>query len=120
MHTLNVLVVEDVAPLRRLMKALLQRRDGVNVRAVGTVKEALAQLEEWSPDGALVDRTLPDGRGEQVLHALAEKHPQAVRVLMTGDRVSPETELPLPGVTVLQKPFTAEALGRWINTLRSG
>lgn len=119
MHTLNVLIVEDVAPLRRLIKALFQRFEDVDVRAVGTVREALEHLERWSPHGALVDRTLPDGDGEEVLRALAERHPRAARVLMTGDRGAAGAETLLEGVTVLRKPFTVEELRGWIQTLRA-
>ncbi|MCU1718852.1 ATP-binding protein [Pseudomonas sp. 5P_3.1_Bac2] len=61
----NVLCVEDhPASLKLVQEAL---RDIANVRGVGSLQLALAELEHYTPTLVLLDLDLPDGDGLQVL-----------------------------------------------------
>ncbi|HEV7731395.1 MAG TPA: response regulator [Candidatus Binatia bacterium] len=66
----RVLVVEDVATQRQHMETLL-RSDGVEVLSVGTGAEALATLASTSIDCMVLDLSLPDTSGLDLLERMA-------------------------------------------------
>ncbi len=57
----RILLIEDSASARRLLQDLLLRLGAEipNLRAAGTVEEALALFDEWHPDLAFIDVELP-------------------------------------------------------------
>jgi signal transduction histidine kinase/CheY-like chemotaxis protein len=57
---MKILLVEDQPDLRESLKLLLEIMDLVDVRDAGTGAEALAILEHWQPNVALLDIGLPD------------------------------------------------------------
>jgi CheY-like chemotaxis protein len=67
----RVLIVEDdpkqQASLRKLLSA-----EAVQLVAAGSVQEALSQLEKLSVDCMVLDLTLPDGSGYDLLEKMAE------------------------------------------------
>jgi signal transduction histidine kinase/CheY-like chemotaxis protein len=67
----RVLVIEDDAALRQSIVELL-RSDGVELDAVGTVRDALDRLRSATFDCVVLDLTLPDGSGYEVLEGMAE------------------------------------------------
>ena len=88
----RVLVVDDDAAIRTIVTAFLERA-GYWVRAVSTVKEALATDGPW--DLLLLDRRLPNGDGLRV----AQRWPDVPRVTSSGYE---PCDLP--------KPFTGSQL----------
>jgi len=66
----RVLVVEDVAAQRESIDRLL-RTEGVEVVAVGTGSEALSQLREATFDCVVLDLSLPDMSGYELLDKMA-------------------------------------------------
>ena len=85
MAGLRVLVVDDEPALVRAVAREL-RQDALVV-GVGSLAEALAVLDEEGADPfdvVLADLELGDGRGTAVLARARERHPAALRVLMTG------------------------------------
>ena len=72
--------------------AVLLDAVGFRSRAAGSVAEALRAAREERPDAALVDLTLPDGDGLEIVRTLAAegRMPRAV-VALTGHD-DPETE----------------------------
>jgi two-component system, OmpR family, KDP operon response regulator KdpE len=62
----KVLVVDDEAAIRRLLRNTLQVND-YRVFEAGTVSEALAMAASHLPDVILLDLGLPDGDGLRVI-----------------------------------------------------
>lgn len=79
----SLLVVEDDEALRARLAVAMTRR-GFEVRAVGTVEEALVAARRDTPELALVDLRLPDGDGLQVVRALHELDPRTNIVVLTA------------------------------------
>jgi signal transduction histidine kinase/DNA-binding response OmpR family regulator len=87
----TVLVVEDDAPTREMLRRGLER-EGWTVYETATVAESLALLRQRRPDLVLLDLLLPDGTGFDVLDVL---------------RASPATA-DLPVVVLTAKDVTGE------------
>jgi DNA-binding response OmpR family regulator len=65
----RILVLED-DPVARAFLADNLIADGYDVRVAGTAREALRRLEHDRPDLAVVDLSLPDGSGFDVIRAI--------------------------------------------------
>jgi CheY-like chemotaxis protein len=105
----RVLVVDD-EPVVRTVARLFLERAGFAVEEAGGAEDALARVR--SAPGAfaavLLDYTLPDRTGTDVLPELHRLAP-GLRVVLTSGRA--EEELPDHGAdTYLPKPFTREQL----------
>src|SRR6185369_8831406 len=89
----RLLVVEDDAPQRDAICQLLGG-EGVEIIAVGTVREALEQLRSVRLDCVVTDLALPDGSGHDLLRAMAtdEAYSSPSVVVYTGRSLSPEEE----------------------------
>jgi PAS domain S-box-containing protein len=59
---LRILVVDDQAAVRKMLKAYLERQ-GAEVRPSATADEAIEELMEWRPDVLLSDIAMPDEDG---------------------------------------------------------
>jgi len=82
-NPLIVLIVEDDANLRAALAALVSR-EGAVVHDAATLEEARKRLAERSFDAALVDLTLPDGSGLELLgDPEAQGAPEYI--VVTGD-----------------------------------
>ena len=79
---LPVLVVDDQAPFRSAMKAVLRRTDEfelVGEAASGT--EAIALAEELRPALVLMDINMPEMNGIEATRRLVSQHPDVVVIL---------------------------------------
>ncbi|MBN9327265.1 MAG: response regulator, partial [Cellulomonas sp.] len=65
----RVLVVDDEAGIRRVLRAYLEA-DGFTVAEAGTGTDALAELRRDRPDVVLLDVMLPDVDGLEVLRRI--------------------------------------------------
>ena len=85
MQPLRVLIIDNHAPFRRLVRELLERR-GFDVVAEAdgatTGMEAVAAL---APDAVVVDVRLPDGNGFDVCRVLTEADPTLAVLLISAD-----------------------------------
>jgi signal transduction histidine kinase len=115
----SVLLVEDEAPLRRLVASMLEGL-GYRVRQVEDGAEALATLhEDDSVDAILSDVVLPGVySGPDLIREVARRRPGVKALLMSGyaRKALEQSGGSLEGVTLLQKPFKKGELGR---TLRA-
>ena len=78
----RVMIVEDHADFRELMKVLLDRQPDIELLAqAGSLAEARAQAARFELDVAILDLGLPDGSGADLISGLrgASHH---VRVLV--------------------------------------
>jgi pilus assembly protein CpaE len=80
--SLPVLVVDDQAPFRSAMKAVLRRMEEfelVGEAATGT--EAVALAEELHPVLVLMDINMPEMNGIEATRQLVSRHPDVVVIL---------------------------------------
>lgn len=106
----RVLVVDDEAGIRLLLERALTRA-GFEVRAVGTLEQAVVEI--YDADGIVTDYHLGGGvTGHDVIEAAAARMgrtaPPAVLVTATPDDVPPEQRASF--VDVLAKPFRLPTL----------
>ena len=103
----RVLVVDDDAPLRSLLRATLSS-DEFDVREVASAEQAREVIRVWDPRLILLDVNLPglDGLSFCAELARSEHHRDAAVVLLTGEQIS-ETTARLAGAkAVVRKPFS--------------
>lgn len=108
METTDVLIVDDDADLRRTLVLLLEKNYRVIAAASGA--EALRLLEAGRPRLILLDITMPEMSGIDVLRAAKMTDP-TLRIVMLTSRTEIElakTALDLGAVEYLTKPFDAD------------
>jgi len=108
---LYVLVLDDEAPVREAMRALLSSH-GCEVVTTGSTREALLKCMVRRPDIVLTDFRLRDGDdGISALNSLRNALPGLPAVLITGD-TAPERlrEAHAAGLVLLHKPVLEEQL----------
>ena len=114
--TETVLVVEDADGLRDLAKRLLERQ-GYTVLLASSADQALQMFEaNASIDVLLTDVVMPGASGPELTQRLLERRRSLKVVFMSGyteDTITQHGVLK-PGITFIQKPFTADVLGRKI------
>ncbi|MCA9647406.1 MAG: response regulator transcription factor [Polyangiaceae bacterium] len=82
----SVLVLEDTAPIRLgVCEAVAARSELDLVAACETVRQALDYIEDTSQplDVAIIDLSLPDGHGTDVVAKVTELRPQCVCLVFT-------------------------------------
>jgi DNA-binding response OmpR family regulator len=105
----RVLVVDDEPTIRMLAKLMLER-GGFAVEEAGDAAAAVAQVRDTEKPFAVVllDQTLPDRSGTDVLPDLRALAPQT-RIVLTSGRA--EEDVPDHGADAyLPKPFAREQL----------
>jgi PAS domain S-box-containing protein len=115
----SVLVVEDEAPVRRLVVRVLSQA-GYQVKAAGSPKEATAIIETdgYRPDLLLTDVVLPGGmNGRQVADVVLGRFPDISVIFMSGyTRSAVVHDGRVDGdVAFLEKPFNPETLLRKVS-----
>lgn len=109
---LQVLIVDDEEFVRAGMVSALTRWH-CRTRAVETITEALAVIDEWAPDMIICDYRLRDGQtGAELISAVRGSSIVGLPcILITGD-TAPERirEAMAIGVPLLHKPVSAKEL----------
>lgn len=109
----TILVVEDEPGIRKVVACLLGRADYATLQA-GCADEALAILENVTPDLILLDYVLPDMDGLLLLRIIRSRPPwQYVPVIfLTGkvDLPSKQQALEFGALDYIAKPFDPEDL----------
>ncbi len=108
-----VLIIEDEAQMRRLLRATL-RAQGYQVVEAGTAREGLSQAAGRNPDVILLDLGLPDGDGLEVARQLRQRGRAPIIVLSArGQEHDKVAALDRGADDYLTKPFgVAELLAR--------
>jgi len=110
----TILVVEDQEELRRLIERLLERQ-GYTVVVASNAEEALEQFDQHDGIGVLLtDVVMPGHSGPDLAALLTARAPSLRVIYMSGyteDTIVHHGVLK-PGIAFLQKPFTANSLGR--------
>jgi DNA-binding NtrC family response regulator len=79
----HLLLVEDEAPLRRVIAEQLADR-GYQVEEADSGEAALARLSEFAFDIIVTDLRLPGIDGSAVVQAALERYPEIVAIVVTG------------------------------------
>ena len=80
----TILIVEDVAETRQWLSGIAQSAfPGCNITLAGRVREALATLSRTCFDLVLIDLTLPDGNGFEILRWIRLNCPDTLCVVTT-------------------------------------
>ena len=84
MDPIRVLIADDHALVRAGIRALVERIDDVVVVGeAGKGSEALELVRELSPDLILLDITMPDGNGFDVLDQVTKLYPEIRVIVLT-------------------------------------
>ena len=84
MESIYALIADDHALVRAGIRALVEKIKGVTVVAeAGRGSEAIALISELKPDLVLLDITMPDGNGFDVLHHCAKNHAEIKIIVLT-------------------------------------
>jgi len=118
----TVLVVDDEAPLRRVLERALLRF-GYHVVGVGSAESALELLAAGRPDAILLDVHLPTMSGLAFYVAATARWPELVgRVaLMTGDGETPDVLAWIEHnqCALISKPFDLVEIQSWVEQVRA-
>jgi two-component system, OmpR family, KDP operon response regulator KdpE len=107
----HVLIVEDNELARDAWRLLLQAT-GHRVSVAGSVNEALQVSRAERPDLVLLDLTLPDGQGIEVIPPLMVEENPPIFVALTGHDTREVADRCLTAgcASVLVKPVTSKEL----------
>jgi CheY-like chemotaxis protein len=107
-----ILVVDDDVEIQRLFSRILEEA-GYFVKAATGGREALQLAEDWFFELAVVDMSMPDMDGFEVIKAMRESVP-GVKILMVSGYTAAGNLLPLAkklgASATLQKPFDVKTL----------
>ncbi len=108
---MNLLIIDDDDPLRTLLAAELARF-GHSVAAGATAEEGLRLAGETEPDVVLLDLSLPDQAGLDVLKRLRAERPALEVIVLTahGTIDSAIAAMKLGAYEFLQKPCGLQAI----------
>jgi two-component system chemotaxis response regulator CheY len=80
----NVLLVDDAAYMRQLLKIMLSKDNHEVIGEAKTGTEGVAQYKELKPDLVILDITMPDMGGLDALKLIREHDPSAKVLLCTA------------------------------------
>lgn len=114
----RVLVVDDEAAIRRLLRVALERADYEVVEA-GNGREALSSLDIDRPDAVLLDLGLPDREGLELIPLIVKTGAALLVVSAREATLEKVSALDLGADDYVTKPFdTDEVLARVRRALR--
>jgi two-component system KDP operon response regulator KdpE len=120
MRLTEILVIDNEAPIQRLLEITLQS-NGYSVMKATTAKEGLERAARYSPDLIIMDLGLPDENGLDLLIKMREWCVKPVIILSVRNSEEDIVEALDTGANdYLVKPFrTGELLARIRSVLRS-
>jgi DNA-binding NtrC family response regulator len=107
----RILIIDDDESIRGGLSALLEMDDW-ETREADTVKSGIVAFTEFAPDVVLLDVSLPDGSGVDLLDQI-KRYSEATPVIMMSGAGTFETvveSIKMGAETYLTKPFEYEAL----------
>jgi len=113
----TVLVVDDEAPLRRVLERSLSRQ-GLRMIGAGSAETAYELLAAEQPDALLLDIHLPTMSGLALYLAIVHRWPayEGRIAIMTGDAEADEVRIWLERhqCVVIRKPFNLREVTDWL------
>jgi two-component system cell cycle sensor histidine kinase/response regulator CckA len=114
----TILLVEDEAPVRTVIATML-RRQGYQVLEAGTAAQAVRQVAKHNGriDLLITDIVMPNINGAELSRWLTEMRPDMRILYISGYTDDHIARHDLRGATLLEKPFTREALAMKVRTV---
>lgn len=116
----TVLIVDDEAPVRRVLERMLGR-EGYRVLSTGSAEAAYTLLESETADALLLDIHLPTMSGLALYLVIVHRWPalEGRIAIMTGDADAAEVQswLDHHRCMVLRKPFDLGEISAWLRTV---
>jgi DNA-binding response OmpR family regulator len=113
----TILIVDDEAPLRRVLERCLSRQ-GLRIVLAGSAETAYELVASEQPDALLLDIQLPTMSGLALYLAIVHRWPslEGRIAIMTGDAEAEEvrTWLERHHSVVLRKPFNLREVSDWL------
>lgn len=82
---LRVVVVEDLVPLRELLRRTLEQSGDVEVVAeAGDGRGGIVAIEDHAPDIVITDLRMPELDGFELTRRIRSEHPRVGIVMLTG------------------------------------
>lgn len=108
----TILYIEDDEAIRQLVRLILERRSNIKLFEAATGREGLSLALTVQPDLILLDISLPDMDGSEVLKMLRNNtHTAVVPVIAISGNSVMETRLTAPGFQeYLAKPINIQDL----------
>jgi len=123
MTTLNVMLVEDDAPIREEFARMISAEPGLRLLdAVGSCAEARGSLALTKADVVLIDLGLPDGDGTELIAEITatSKHTSILVVTVFGDEAHVVRALQAGAHGYLLKDTPTSEFGRAIRAVCEG
>ncbi len=79
----SILIVDDDLDFLEIIKLILEKK-GYTVGAVSSASEAMSQLKERFYNVTILDISLPDADGTELLTGILEMHPDIIAIMLTG------------------------------------
>jgi DNA-binding response OmpR family regulator len=114
----RILIVDDEPQILDVVKSYLER-EGFDVDTAGNVADALGKLERQAPDVIVLDVTLPDGTGLDVLRAAGRPGNRIPTIMLTAraDEADRIVGLELGADDYVTKPFSPRELTARVGSL---
>ncbi len=101
----RVLVVDDEPQIGEVLRAYLER-EGFEAVVRMTVQDALIEVHASPPDLAILDITLPDGNGLDVLRSVAERRIPVIMLTARTEEIDRIVGLEMGADDYITKPFS--------------
>ena len=106
----RILVVDDELMIRRLLEKSLSS-EGFGVSTVGSIAEAMGEVERLPYDLIILDRLLPDGDGMDACRRIRARYRMPIIILTTKGQLSDRVAgLEVGADDYLVKPFEVDEL----------
>lgn len=109
----RVLICDDYAPIRVLLRAIIEERPGLAVAGeAGDGAEAVAEATRLQPDVILLDLAMPRQTGLEALRAIARVAPAARVIIFSGFSIASlgDDAAALGAALYLQKGASPDAI----------
>lgn len=116
---LTLLVIDDSATARALLKACLPKNIDIKVHEADNYDDALAQADKHNPDVCILDYNMPEKTGIDIAKALQSKGTKCQFILMTANTQQSvlDQAKELGFVAVLEKPISPDVVKKTLEEM---
>lgn len=114
----NILVVDDEGDINEIISSSLLQA-GYKPKSVFTLKQATTELKTGLYSLVVLDLSLPDGDGLELLASIVKEHPKLPVIILSAKSKADEVDrgLELGARDYMSKPFRAKELVLRVNNL---
>ncbi len=118
---LHVLHIEDQPDIHTILRLTLQASKQFTVDGAGTGMDGIARAQDLKPDFILLDFTLPDMTGDQILERLRAipetAHIPVILLTALTDAIDMERCRSLGALDIIVKPFSPKTIAAQLQTI---